>query len=101
MTHLSLRELDMEPCIEPTESVFALHVTQLISTISLNCINRLFFENGMGFALPELEVQFLCIIHIILVGTGADFSQRTSGFPLSIILLMLHNHLRLQSLEFK
>jgi hypothetical protein len=55
MIHLSLRGLDMEPCIVPTESVFALHVTRQISTISLNCINRLFFENEMGFALPELE----------------------------------------------
>lgn len=56
ITHLSLRELAMEPCIVPTESVFAFRVTRQISAISLNCISRLFFVNEISFVVPEFEV---------------------------------------------
>lgn len=56
MKHLSVWELDMEPYIVPTESVFAFNVTRPISTISLNCIKRLFFANEMDFTLPGFEV---------------------------------------------
>jgi hypothetical protein len=56
MTYLSIWELAMEHCIVPTESVLAFNVTRPISTVSLNCINRLFFVKKMDFTLPEFEV---------------------------------------------
>jgi hypothetical protein len=56
MTHLSIRELAMEHCIVPMESVFAFKATRPISTISLNFINRLFFVKRIDFTRPEFEV---------------------------------------------